>query len=168
MRRQFITILTILTVLALALALQYIGTGLAALGFAILKPVSVMEQYVRDNPDSTIAMVRLFSRETGFTGLIGLQQAWVMWMSAVPLLLVALLDLWPAARRRMLIAAPVYSVSLVITCYLWFQRAPVMSGYAITWVHAAEAAVLAAAGGLLLGWVGLRVVRVSRLAAPKP
>jgi hypothetical protein len=144
----------VLPVLALALALQYTGTGLAALGFAILKPVSEMEQFVRDNPQSTVALVRLFARESGFTGLIGIQQAWVMWLSAVPLLLVAALHLWPAARRRMFLAAPVYSLGLVLFTAVWFQRTPVLSTYAITPLDVLGAALLAVVGGLITGWVG--------------
>jgi len=41
-----------------ALGLQYIGVGVAAVGFAALRPVSVVEEFVRLNPDSTIALAR--------------------------------------------------------------------------------------------------------------
>ena len=125
------------------------------MGFNILKPVSVMEEFVRDNPQSTVALVRLFAQRSGYTGLIGMQQAWVMWLSAVPLLLVAALHLWPAAQRRMWLAAPVYSLGLVLFTAVWFRRTPVLSTYAIGPLDVLVAAVLAVAGGLMTGWVGL-------------
>ncbi len=147
----------IVPIFALTLVLQYTGTGLAALGFAILKPVSVIDDYIRQNPQTTLALARKFVSENGMSGLIGLQQAWVMWQSGLPLGLVALLSLVPAARGRWLLAAPVYSVSLVLTCYVWFQRVPVMAKYDITWAHVAQAAFLATASGLVLGWLGSKL-----------
>ena len=154
--------------LALTLALQYTGTGLSALGFNILKPVSEMDQFVRDNPQSTVALVRLFAHESGYTGLIGLQKAWVMWLSAVPLLLVAALHLWPAARRRMLWAAPVYSLGLVLFAAIWFKRTPVISTYAIGPLDVLIAAVLAVAGGLVTGWVGYELAKRGAPATGEP
>jgi hypothetical protein len=147
----------VVPIFVLTLVLQYTGTGLAAVGFAILKPVSVLEDYIRQNPESTPALARQFTQENGMSGLIGLQQAWVMWLSAIPMLLVALLSFVPAARGRWLTAAPVYSISVVLTCYFWFQRLPVMAKYDITWVHVAAAVFLAAAGGLVLGWLGSKL-----------
>jgi hypothetical protein len=144
-------------IFVLTLVLQYTGTGLAALGFAALKPVSIMDEYVRQFPESTASLARQFTSENGMSGLIGLQQAWVMWLSGIPLLLVALLSFWRAARGRWLIAAPVYSVSVVITCYVWFQRLPVMAKYDVTWLHVALATLLAASGGLVLGWLGSKL-----------
>ena len=98
-------------------------------GFAILQPVSIIDEYVRLNPTTTVALARQFAGENGMSGLIGLQQAWVQWLSGIPLLLVALLSLVPWARGRWLVAAPLYSVSLMLTCYIWFQRLPVMARY---------------------------------------
>ena len=147
----------IVPIFVLTLILQYTGTGLAALGFAILKPVSIIDDYIRQNPTTTIALARQFAADNGMSGLIGLQQAWVMWLSGIPLLLVALLSLVPAARGRWLAAAPVYSVSVVITCYFWFQRLPVMAKYSVTWVDVALAVLLATAGGLVLGWLGSKL-----------
>lgn len=147
----------VVPIFALTLILQYAGTGFAALAFAVLKPVSILGDYIRQNPQSTIALAREFAARNGMVGLIGLQQAWVMWLSGIPLLLVALLSFWPAARGRWLLAAPVYSVSLVLTCYVWFQRLPVMAKYDVTWVHVAAAAILAASGGLVLGWLGSKL-----------
>ncbi len=147
----------VVPIFALTLILQYTGTGLATLGFAILRPVSIIDDYVRQNPQTTIALARRFASENGMSGMIGLQQAWVMWLSGLPLLLVALLSLVPAARGRWLLAAPIYSVSLVLTCYVWFQRLPVMARYDVTWATVAPAALLATASGLVLGWLGSKL-----------
>ncbi len=144
-------------IFVLTLVLQYTGTGLAALGFAVVKPIVLIDEYIRQNPESTTALARQFTQENGMSGLIGLQQAWVMWLSGIPMLLVALLSFVPAARGRWLVAAPVYSVSVVLTCYIWFQRLPVMAKYDVTWVHVALATLLATAGGLVLGWLGSKL-----------
>jgi MFS family permease len=155
----------VLPILAVALVLQYTGTGLSAVGFKILNPVSEMEQFVRENPDSTVALVRQFAIQSGYTGLIGMQQAWVMWLSAIPLVLVAALDLWPAARRRMLAAAPVYSLGLVLFTAIWFRRTPVLADYAIGALDVLAATLIVVAGSLVLGWVGLRL---AERTAPAP
>src|SRR5207244_1187989 len=144
-------------IFALTLALQYTGTGLAALGFALLKPVSIIDEYIRQNPTTTTALARQFATANGMSGLIGLQQARVMWLSGIPLLLVTLLGLVRGARGRWLVAAPVYSVSVVLTCYYWFQRVPVMAKYNVTWMDVAVATLLALAGGLVLGWLGSKL-----------
>ena len=98
----------------IALALQFAGTGIAAAGFDILKPVSKVEEFVRLNPKSTLAKARQFAMLIGFTGLIGFQQAWAMSLSALPLGLVSLLEVIPWARRHPLVAAPVFSASMVL------------------------------------------------------
>jgi hypothetical protein len=147
----------VVPILAVALVLQYAATGLSQVLFGILKPVSLLETFIQQNPLSTVALARRFGIENGFVGLIGIQQAWVMWLSAIPLGLVALLDLWPAARRRMLLAAPVYSLSLVVACYFFFQGMPVMAKYGTSALDVIEAACLAGAGGLLFGWLGWRL-----------
>lgn len=141
-------------IFVLTLILQYTGTGLAAVGFAIMQPVSIINEYVRLNPSTTVALARQFASDNGMAGLIGLQQAWVQWLSGIPLLLVALLSLAPWARGRWLMAAPLYSLSLMLTCYVWFQRLPVMARYDVTWAHVALATLLSTAGGLVLGWLG--------------
>jgi uncharacterized iron-regulated membrane protein len=110
----------------------------------------------------------VYDLKGGFTGLIGIQQAWVMWLSAVPLLLVAALDLWPVARRRMFLAAPVYSLGLVLASTLIFHRTPVLSTYAITPVDVLIAAILATAGGLLTGSMGYYLARRVSPAADDP
>ena len=139
---------------AAAIALQYVGTGVAAAGFAWLKPESAIEQFVRNNPESTIAKAREFARLMGFTSLIGFQQAWIMWLSAVPLALVSLLEWWPWARKHVWVAAPIYSASLVVVSYVWFQQFAVLAAYHTPWTVVALGALVAAAGGLVFAQVG--------------
>lgn len=144
----------------LTLGLEYVGVGLAAAGFAILRPVSVVEDFVRANPDSTIALARHFARAIGFGGLIGFEQAWTMMLSGVPLGLVSLLELWPWAKRRLWVAAPVYAAGLVLTSYAWFQLIPTLRGYRIAWYDVALGVAIAALLGLLFGAVGLWLARL--------
>jgi hypothetical protein len=66
----------VLLTFGLALLLQYVATGIAAAGFAILQPVSVIEEYILLNPDSTAAKSREFAALIGNNGLIGFHQAW--------------------------------------------------------------------------------------------
>jgi hypothetical protein len=140
---------------AIALALQFAGTGIAEAGFAILKPVSKVEEFVRLNPESTLAKARQFAMLIGFTGLIGFQQAWAMSLSALPLALISLLEVIPWARRRPLVAAPVFSASLVLVSYLWFQRIPLLRSYGVTWQVVALGAALSIVIGLVAGRLGL-------------
>ena len=95
-RRAWVVLLTA----GLALALQYLATAVAALGFAILKPVSIIDQYVLLYPESTAAQAREFAALLGNNGLIGLHQAWTMTLAIPALVLVALLGSLPWARRR--------------------------------------------------------------------
>jgi hypothetical protein len=147
----------------LALGLQYVGVGVAAAGFAILHPVSQIEEFVRLNPASTISLARQFASQIGFNGLIGFEQAWTMSLSGVPLGLVSLLALWPWAQRRLLLAAPVYSAGLVLTCYVWFQFIPLLRDYSISVTVLSLSVLLAAAGGLLFGWIGTRLSHLVEL-----
>ena len=148
----------VVPVLALVLALQYIGTGAAELGFAILKPASQLEQFLRENPQSTIGICRVFAQTNGFT-LVGLQQAWMLWLWLVPLVLVALLTRWGWTCRHPLVAVPVWATSLVLVCAVVFPRTPAMATFAMSWGVVLTASVLATAGGLLCGLCGLWLAR---------
>jgi hypothetical protein len=159
---------TAILVFLVTLPLEYVGIGLAAAGFAILRPVSVVEDFVRTNPDSTIALARQFARAIGFGGLIGFEQAWTMMLSGVPLALVSLLELWPWARRRLWVAAPVYGAGLVLTSYAWFQLIPTLKAYRIAGYDVALAVALAASFGLLFGAIGLWLARLGEESAPQP
>ena len=139
------------------LGLQYLGVSIAAAGFEIIRPVSVVEEYVRLYPASTTAVARLFASQIGFHGLIGFEQAWTMFLSGVSFLFVSLLQLWPWARRIPLIAAPIYSASLVIVSFLWFQTIPALRAYPTTWADVALGTIIAITFGLIFGSIGLRL-----------
>lgn len=140
---------------AVAFILQIIGVGVAAAGFAILKPVSVIEGFIRLNPDSTLAKAREFSHLIGINGLYGFQQAWALALSAFPLVLVSLLELWPRARRQPILAAPLYSASLVLVSYIWFQFMPLLRDYPITTADVLIGTLLCTAAGWVTGSLGL-------------
>jgi hypothetical protein len=143
-RRYWIAILVCLV----GIAIQYTGTALAALGFAILHPVSGMEEFIATHPDSTIALARQLITLSGYSGLVGPAQAWAMWLSAPPLLLVSLLHWWPWARRNTWSAAVVYSAAVVPVAYLAIQQVPVMRAYGTTAGDLALGVLLAVLGGL--------------------
>jgi len=150
----------VLPTVALTLLLQYMATGIAALGFAILKPVSVIDEYVLLNPDSTTAKAREFASLLGFNGLIGFHQAWTMMLMFMPLVVVSLLGLHPWTRRHTLVAAPVFSVGMVLFSFLWFERMPALQGYPISGLDLILASGISALGGLLTGSLGLRLARL--------
>jgi hypothetical protein len=156
-RRFWIAVL----IFGFALGLQYFGVVVAAAGFAILRPVSTVEGYIRLNPASTIALARQFASRIGFNGLIGFEQAWTMTLSGVPLGLVSLLEMWPWARLKPLIAAPLYGTSLVIFSYFWFQHIPILRAYRTSWMAVVLATGLAAAGSLFFGRIGLSLARLA-------
>ena len=150
----------VLPALGLTLLLQYLATGIAAAGFAILKPVSVIEEYVLQNPESTAAKAREFASLLGFNGLIGFHQAWTMTLSFLPLVLVSLLELIPWARRYPLVAAPVFSIGMVVFSFIWFQQIPVLKAYPVTGLDLLLACGISGLGGLLMGSLGLKLARL--------
>ena len=111
---------------------------------------------------ATLAMAakaREFAGLLGFHGLIGFEQAWTMTLSAAPLAMVALLEFIPWARRNPLVAAPVYSVSMILFSYVWFEQIPLLRSYPITGLHLLLAATISALVGLITGSLGLRLAR---------
>jgi hypothetical protein len=150
----------VLLTFGLALILQYLATGISALGFAILKPVSVIEEYVLLNPESTAAKAREFAALLGNNGLIGIHQAWTMTLALPALLLLALVGRFSWVRRQPIVAAPLFSVSMVLASSIWFEFTPVLRDYPLTAFHLLLACLLAGAGGLLSGWLGLRLAQL--------
>ncbi len=159
-RRAWVVLLTA----GLALALQYVATGIAALGFAILKPIPVIDQYVLLNPQSTAAQARQFAALLGNNGLIGLHQAWSMTLAIPALALVALAGALPWVRRHPIVAAPIFSVSMVLLSAVRFELTPALRDYPITATSIVLAALLALGGGLLTGGLGLRLTRAAEPA----
>jgi len=155
----------VLATFGLALLLQYLATGISAAGFAILQPVSIMDSYVLLFPDSTAAKSREFAALLGNDGLIGIHQAWTMTLAAPSLVLVALLEFLPWARRRPLLAAPLFSLSMVLISALWFETTPPLRDYPATGANLILASLIAVGGGLLTGSLGLRL---AGLVEPAP
>jgi len=151
----------VLLILGLTVLLQYLATGVAAAGFAVLKPVSVIDEYVRQNPESTAAKAREFAGLLGFNGLIGFHQAWTMTLSAPALLLVSLLEFFPWARKRPLLAAPIFAAGMVLFSFLWFELTPALRGYPITASNLLLGMLISALASLLTGSLGLRLTRLS-------
>ncbi len=158
----------VLLAAGLALALQYLATGVAALGFAILKPVSIIDQYVLLYPESTAAQAREFAALLGNNGLIGLHQAWTMMLAIPALVLLVLAGILPWARRRPLLLVAVFSIGMVLVTVARFGMTPALRDYPISAVDVALAALLALAGGLLTGALGLRLTRGFEPSAAEP
>jgi hypothetical protein len=148
-----------LPILGVTLILQYLATGVAALGFEVLRPVSVIEEYVAQNPGSTAAVSRQFARLLGFDGLIGFHQAWTMALTIPALVLVALLGWLPWVRRRPVIAAPAFGAGMVVFSYLWFQFVPALQHYPISGMDVAAAALISGGIATVMGDFGLRLAR---------
>ena len=146
-----------LLILGLTIGLQLLATGIAAAGFAILQPVSVIDEYVLQNPESTAAVSREFARLLGNNGLIGIHQAWTMLLAAPALMLVALLGFVPALRSRPLWAAPIFSASMVLFSYVWFQFTPALQTYPTTWLDILLAVAISTVIGSLMGRWGWRL-----------
>lgn len=151
----------VLLTAGVALGLQYVATGIAAAGFALLKPVSIIDQYVLLFPESTAAKAREFAAMLGNNGLIGLHQAWTMVLAIPALVLMVLVGLTPWARQRPLVPAGVFSASMVFLTYVRFQMTPALQDYAVTGLDLLLATALSLAGGLLTGALGLRLTRGS-------
>jgi len=97
-----------LVVLALVIAEGLIGVNIARVGFAILQPVSVVQEEITKDPTSPIAVSHAIARKNGSTpgGAPGGSLARLL--SFVPVLLLVALD----PRRRPVPATLVYAVSL--------------------------------------------------------
>lgn len=147
----------VLLLFAVAMFLQLIGIGIAAAGFAILQPVSVIGDFIRLNPDSSIAKAAEFISQIGFSGWVGVQQAWSLSLSAVPFVLVSLLDGSSWARRHPLVAAPVFSAGLVMVSFVWIKQMPLMRDYSIALPDVLLGVVVSVCVGLVLGSIGLRL-----------
>jgi len=151
----------VLLILGLTVSLPYLATGVAAAGFAVLQPVSVIDEYMRQNPESTAAKAREFAGLLGFNGLIGFHQAWTMTLSAPALLLVSLLEFFPWARKRPLLAAPIFAAGMVLFSFLWFELTPALRGYPITASDLLLGMLISALASLLTGSLGLRLTKLS-------
>ena len=149
----------VLLVFALAMFFQIISIGIAAVGFALLRPVSIIAEFIQLHPESYLGTAAQFIAQLGFSGQVGVQQTWAFSMSAIPVGLVALLDRWTWARRHWLIAAPVFSSSVVLFGYFWIKQTP-LRDYAITGFDVLIGVLLSVSIGLIFGSIGLRLCRI--------
>lgn len=147
-------------VFGMAMLLQLIGTGVAAAGFAILQPVSQIDEFARLYPGSGFVKAGEFISQIGFSGWVGIQQAWSLALSALPLVLVSLLDLSSRARRRPLVAAPIYSISLVLASLVWMTQMPLMRDYVVALPDVFLGVAVSVCIGLVAGRIGLHLGRV--------
>jgi hypothetical protein len=140
----------------LAFALGVAGQQVARAGFAILEPVSVIEEAVAQDSSSPIAV----GREIALKNQTVPPPPWALRLALplVPAALMALAD----PRRRPGAASIVYGAS-VFAVYAWFlSTLPAYAPLAPTVLESATALALtmanAAAGGLAAGWLGARLV----------
>lgn len=146
-------------VVGVVILLQCVGLGIAEFGFRLLRPTSALESFVADNAASMVALTRS-TLAANSVGWVGWQQIWIFWLSAVPLLLIALLDRWPWAVRHPLIAAPIYSIGLVFACLVGFQFVPTTARFPLSILDIAVTLLVVIIGGSLMGafgqWLGRR------------
>jgi hypothetical protein len=141
----------------LSFAIGLAGQQIASLGFAIIRPVSFIDEEVAKDTSSPIAVGREIAEKNRAVP----PPSWPLRL-ALPLVPAALLAL-ADARRRPVGAAVVYAVS-VFAAYAWFLStlpayAPVVPAGAATAAALAIAAAGGAAGGLAARWLAAQLVR---------
>jgi len=141
---------------ALSFALGIAGQQIARAGFAIVQPVSVIEEAVAQDTSSPIAVGRQIAEKNQTVP----PPSWALRLALplVPAVLMALAD----PRRRPGAAAIVYGVSM-FAAYAWFLSAlPAYAPLTPTGLETAAALALtvayAAAGGLAGRWLAARLV----------
>ena len=119
------------------------------IGFAILKPVSNIEEVIAADPTSPIAVAHEMARRNG----------WVPGRSLVlrliPLLPAALMTLADPLRRWRL-AAGIFAVAMVVTSALVLARLPALSHALPSLLDAAIALPVALACAIGSAWCGLK------------
>ena len=119
-RRTWVVLLTS----GLALALQYLATGVAAAGFRHSQ-AGVDHRSVRPAlPGIDRRQGAQVAALLGNNGLIGLHQAWTMTLAFPALVLVALIGNLAWVRRRPLLMAAAFSISMVLITYALFGLSP--------------------------------------------
>jgi hypothetical protein len=95
-------------VLAIVIALGLIGGTIARVGFAIIQPVSVIEEEVAKDPTSPIAVAHVIARKNGDTPGAPAGGILVRLLAFVPVLILMAVD----PRRRPIVATVAYAVGL--------------------------------------------------------
>ena len=141
---------------ALSFALGIAGQQIARTGFAILQPVSVIEEAVAQDTSSPIAVGREIAQKNQAVP----PPSWPLRL-ALPLVPAALMA-FADPRRRPGVAAVAYGVG-IFTVYAWFLStlpayAPLMPSAVETAAALALTVVYATAGGAAARWLADRLV----------
>jgi hypothetical protein len=134
-------------VLALgALALHYLGIGVADAGFAVTQPTPAIEEAIADDPDSPIALAWEMARRNDAPAPG--RSVTLRWLPLAPAALACLLD----ARRRWTGAA--VGVALVAVFGVLLARVPALAHALPSTVDTVIALLLAALAGFVGAVVG--------------
>lgn len=130
------------------------GDAVSHMGFAILQPVSVIEEAIAQNPSSTLAVAHAVAKKNGDRP--GAIRATPLLASLIPVLLLVAVD----ARRRPRMATVAYAVGIFVTFGWLLAHAPAFAPNApaagitvVALVLTLVAALGGASGGTQLGRV---------------
>jgi len=140
-----------LVVLALAIAVGVIGVNTARMGFAIVQPVSVIQEEIGKDPTSPIAVSHAIARKNGSTPGSAPGGNLARLLAFVPVLLLAALD----PRRRPVPATLVYAVTLFAISGFTLGRTPAFQPM-VPALGPTVAALLLTVGMALVGGVAAR------------
>jgi hypothetical protein len=126
-----------------ALALHWVGVGVADLGFALVQPTPAFEEAIAADPDSPIAIAYEMARRN--SSVPGRSQVMRL-LPVLPAALMVLVD----ARRRWAVASLTLGLGLIGTSAWLFARLPALS-HALPSAGDMVAAVGAAAVAALIG-----------------
>src|ERR1700675_3472152 len=107
-----------LLVLLVGIAVNAAGGQIARIGFAVLQPVSVIEEEITKDPSSPIAVANAIARKNGEAP--GARSLVFQGLSLVPVALMVILD----PRRRPVVATLVYGITLLATVGWSLGRSP--------------------------------------------
>jgi len=142
-----------LVVVVGALAMQLTTLAIADLGFAILDPPPALEDAIRENPTSPVAIAHEIARRTGTA-------PGRMLSSRIFPLLPAALALLVDMRRRPRASAVAFGVALALVSLVMLSRSPAFAHAIPTMGEAAIALGLSALAGLAAGAGAARLGRV--------
>jgi hypothetical protein len=152
----------VLAVGALVLAMSILLVG--DVGFALLKPTSVIDEAIAADPTSPVAVAHEMARRNGW--VLGRS----MLLRQILLAPAALMMLAPAIRWRR--TALIFGLALFVTSWAVFARVPAFSQISPTAIETAFAVVVALLCALGTGWCATRLAdvfeRVTRRLAVVP
>ncbi len=122
----------------------------SSLGFALIQPVSHLQEAIAADPTSPIALAHEIARRNGTTPGFSLR---LQLFPLLPAALMAVVD----ARRRWRAASLTFGLALVTVTGVMFSRAPALAHALPSASDSVLAAALTAAAALLGGWLALRL-----------